>query len=110
MTGAELRRLPKYSIGIVSRMVGVHPQMLRRFEEAGLLEPAREGAEGKKKRPRLYSDEHIEILMEIIELSYEGVNIAGIRHILQLRQQIQMLQQEISEARALLQHHHLDDE
>jgi DNA-binding transcriptional MerR regulator len=85
--------LPKYTIGIVSQLLGLPPQMLRRYEEAGLLEPARQG--GKN---RLYSDQDLTILEEIAELSEQGVNAAGIRYIIQIRRHVLILQQEINEA------------
>ncbi len=84
--------LPKYTIGIVSQLLGLPPQMLRRYEEAGLLEPARQG--GKN---RLYSDQDVAILEEIAELSEQGVNAAGIRYIIQIRRHVLILQQEINE-------------
>jgi DNA-binding transcriptional MerR regulator len=84
--------LPKYTIGIVSQMVGLPPQMLRRYETAGLLEPARQT--GKN---RLYSDQDVALLHEIAELSEQGVNVVGIRYILQLRQQIHLLQLQITD-------------
>jgi DNA-binding transcriptional MerR regulator len=86
--------LPKYSIGIVSQLLGLPPQVLRRYEEAGLLEPARQA--GKN---RLYSDQDVTILEEIVELSEQGVNAAGIRYIIQIRRHVTVLQQEVKEAR-----------
>ncbi len=86
--------MPKYTIGIVSKLLGLPPQMLRRYEEAGLLEPARQT--GKN---RLYSDQDIAILEEIAELHEQGVNVVGIRYIIQIRQHVRVLQQEINEAR-----------
>src|SRR5437588_7350257 len=86
--------MPKYTIGIVSQLMGLPPQMLRRYEEAGLLEPARQT--GKN---RLYSDQDIAILEEIAELSDQGVNAVGIRYILQMRKQVRILQQEVKLAR-----------
>src|SRR5579885_625833 len=94
MTNEEAARLPKYSIGVVSKLVGLPPQMLRRYEEAGLLEPARQ--EGKN---RLYSDQDVAALEEMAALTEEGVNAAGIRYILEMRQQIRLLQQEVEAAR-----------
>jgi DNA-binding transcriptional MerR regulator len=94
MTDDEASRLPKYTIGVVSKLVGLPPQMLRRYEDAGLLEPARQ--DGKN---RLYSDQDVAALEEIATLTDEGVNAAGIRHILQMRQQIRLLQREIKTAR-----------
>ncbi|HEY7419315.1 MAG TPA: MerR family transcriptional regulator [Ktedonobacteraceae bacterium] len=88
--------MPKYSIGIVSKMIGVPPQMLRRYEEAGLLEPVR--LDGKN---RLYSDENVETLEEIVELSEQGINVVGIRYILQMRSEVVMLRREIHKVRAI---------
>ena len=86
--------MPKYTIGVVSQLLGLPPQMLRRYEEAGLLEPARQA--GKN---RLYSDQDIAILEEIVELSAQGVNAVGIRYIIQIRKHVVVLQQEVQEAR-----------
>ena len=94
MTPKEQSRMPKYSIGVVSKLLRLPPQALRRYEEAGLLEPARQ--DGKN---RLYSDQDVEILEEIAVLADEGVNAIGIRHILQMRQQIRLLQQEVEDIR-----------
>jgi DNA-binding transcriptional MerR regulator len=86
--------MPKYTIGVVSQLLGLPPQMLRRYEEAGLLEPARQS--GKN---RLYSDQDIAILEEISELSAQGINVVGIRYIVQIRRHVVVLQQEIEQAR-----------
>ena len=86
--------MPKYTIGVVSQLLGLPPQMLRRYEEAGLLEPARQG--GKN---RLYSDQDIAILEEISELSAQGINAQGIRYIIQIRKHVVVLQQEVEQAR-----------
>jgi MerR family transcriptional regulator/heat shock protein HspR len=86
--------MPKYTIGVVSQLLGLPPQMLRRYEEAGLLEPARQA--GKN---RLYSDQDIAILEEISELSAQGVNAMGIKYIIQIRRHVLVLQQEIQQTR-----------
>ncbi len=86
--------MPKYTIGVVSQLLGLPPQVLRRYEEAGLLEPARQA--GKN---RLYSDQDIAILEEIVELSAQGINAVGIRYIVQIRKHVVVLQQEVHEAR-----------
>src|SRR6266513_4233396 len=85
--------MPKYTIGVVSQLMGLPPQMLRRYEEAGLLEPARQG--GKN---RLYSDQDIAILEEISELSAQGINAVGIRYIIQIRKHVLVLQHDIQQA------------
>lgn len=96
-TGENNAGMPKYTIGVVSQLLGLPPQMLRRYEEAGLLEPARQS--GKN---RLYSDQDLAVLEEIAELYEQGVNAVGIRHIIQMRRQVVMLQQEVNEVRQTL--------
>jgi len=98
-TSGDSASMPKYTIGVVSQLLGLPPQVLRRYEEAGLLEPARQA--GKN---RLYSDQDIEVLEEIAELSGQGVNAIGIRHIIQIRRDIVVLQQEVREVREALVH------
>ena len=90
-TGENAASLPKYTIGVVSQLLGLPPQVLRRYEEAGLLEPARQS--GKN---RLYSDQDVAMLEEIAQLSEQGVNAAGIR------QEVLILQQEVKEVSATL--------
>src|SRR5437764_11856216 len=94
MTDAQHAQMPKYTIGVVSKLLRLPPQALRRYEEAGLLEPARQA--GKN---RLYSDQDIAALEEIAELSDLGVSVVGIRHILQMRKEVRILRQEIHEVR-----------
>ncbi len=91
----QQQRLPKYPIGVVSQLLGVSPQMLRRYEEAGLIEPTRQT--GKN---RLYSDQDMAVLEEIVDLADQGINATGIRYILQLRQQIHSLKQQGSASQA----------
>src|SRR5690242_2542426 len=93
-TSRNSASMPKYTIGVVSQLLGLPPQVLRRYEEAGLLEPARQA--GKN---RLYSDQDIEILEEIAELSAQGINAVGIRYIIQIRRHVLVLQQEVEQAR-----------
>lgn len=71
---------PRYVISVASKLVGVPPHTLRSYEDADLVEPAR--TEGNI---RLYSDADIEILRHVVELSEQGVNLAGIKIILQMK-------------------------
>jgi DNA-binding transcriptional MerR regulator len=93
-TDEDNASMPKYTIGVVSKLIGLPPQALRRYEETGLLEPARQS--GKN---RLYSDQDLAILREIVQLSDEGINAVGIRHIIQMRVHVRVLQREVEEAR-----------
>lgn len=72
-------RIPRYVISVASRLVGVPPHTLRSYERANLIHPAR-----TKGNVRLYSDLDIQILERIVELSRQGVNLAGIKVILEM--------------------------
>ncbi|MEJ5197542.1 MAG: MerR family transcriptional regulator [Anaerolineae bacterium] len=81
---------PRYAIGVVAEMVELHPQTLRRYEELGLLVPARKAGR------RLYSPRDVELLRYISRLSNElGLNMAGVEVILRLNQRINELQAEV---------------
>ena len=70
-----------YSIGVVSDLLGIHPQTIRYYEKEGLVRPSR--SPGKT---RLYSDEDVQRLRVVHSLAREhGVNMAGIRVVLQLK-------------------------
>jgi DNA-binding transcriptional MerR regulator len=67
-----------YSIATVSRLTGMHPQTLRKYERAGLLRPAR--LEGNQ---RIYSENDVTRLRRIQYLvDQRGLNIAGLAMIL----------------------------
>jgi MerR family transcriptional regulator/heat shock protein HspR len=82
-----------FTISIVSRMYGVHPQTLRLYERERLLIPHR--SEGNR---RLYSREDLRRLKIILSLTRElGVNLAGVEIILGMRDRMRALQQEVQE-------------
>jgi MerR family transcriptional regulator/heat shock protein HspR len=63
-----------YTIAVASRLTGMHPQTLRKYERAGLLKPSRQ--QGNQ---RLYSDADVERLRRIRYLvETRGVNVAGV--------------------------------
>jgi MerR family transcriptional regulator, heat shock protein HspR len=85
---------PRYAISVVAARVGVHVTTVRRYEEWGLVEPARSGSR------RLYSEADIERLRRIRRLVDElGVNLAGAGAILHMRQQVIALQREMQTLR-----------
>ena len=87
---------PCYAIGVVAEMVELHPQTLRRYEELGLLAPARKAGR------RLYSPRDVELLKSISRLSTElGLNMAGIEVILRLNQRISELQGEVEALKSM---------
>jgi MerR family transcriptional regulator/heat shock protein HspR len=73
----EGRTLGKYPISVASKLTGVPEHKLRAFESAELIGPSR--TEGGT---RLYSDEELERIRRIAELSDKGINYAGVREIL----------------------------
>lgn len=84
-------RMGAYMIGVVSARYGVHPQTLRLYEREGLLCPSR--TEGKT---RLYSDEDLERLEFILNLTRDlGVNLAGVEVVLNLRDRLNRLQEDL---------------
>jgi MerR family transcriptional regulator/heat shock protein HspR len=94
-----------YIISVAARLAEVHPQTLRLYERKGLLQPER-----TPKNRRRYSDEDIERLRRIQELTQnEGLNLSGVRKVLEmeseitaLRERMALMEQEVAEARRSL--------
>jgi MerR family transcriptional regulator, heat shock protein HspR len=87
----SLRRRPVYMIGIASELIGVHPQTLRMYEQKGLLRPRK-----SIKNTRLYSQEDVEFGRYIQRLTQElGMNLAGVKKVIDLERQVAKLEAEI---------------
>jgi MerR family transcriptional regulator/heat shock protein HspR len=94
---------PRYVISVAARMVGVHTYTLRYYEKIGIVEPAR-----SRGNIRLYSESDIAQLKRVKTLIDDlGVNLAGVEVIMQmvqrmleLRGQVQELEEELERARA----------
>jgi MerR family transcriptional regulator, heat shock protein HspR len=90
---------PMYVISVAARMIGVHPQTLRHYENIGLVIPER--SEGNI---RLYSPADIDRLRQISRLTDElGVNLAGVQIILDMRERLEHLQLEMEATQAELE-------
>ncbi|HOU22749.1 MAG: putative heat shock protein HspR [Chloroflexi bacterium ADurb.Bin180] len=88
---------PWFSIGVVARMVNLHPQTLRLYERVGLIAPARSPG-----NVRLYSESDVERLHKICRLTDElGVNLAAVEVIMRLTDTIEQLQREIETMKAM---------
>ena len=72
-----------YVMSVAADLAGLHPQTLRLYERRGLVEPAR--TEGGNRR---YSDADLDQLRRITELTDSGVNIEGVRRILELEAEV----------------------
>ena len=91
MSADKRARRGKYMISAVAELYDIHPQTLRMYERQGLLRPNR--SEGNT---RLYSTTDLERLELILTLTRElGVNLAGVEVILNMRQNMSRLQQEV---------------
>ncbi|MDJ0663374.1 MAG: helix-turn-helix transcriptional regulator [Acidimicrobiia bacterium] len=86
-----------YIISVAAELAGVHPQTLRIYERKGLIEPFR--TPGGTRR---YSDEDLERLGLIQELTADGVNLEGVRRILELQADNNRLRGQVDRLRRLL--------
>ena len=92
---AERHDRAVYVISVAAELAGVHPQTLRIYERKGLLEPAR--TQGGSRR---YSEVDIELLRRIQSLTEQGLNLAGVRRVLELENEIARLNDQLEDARA----------
>lgn len=86
-----------YIISVAAELAGVHPQTLRIYERKGLLRPRRTSG-----NTRRYSARDIERLRMIQGLTQEGVNLAGVKRIMQMQRELERLQQKVAELEAEL--------
>jgi len=87
------RNKAAYMISAVAEQYNLHPQTLRMYEREGLLKPSRSDG-----NTRLYTDEDIERLEVILQLTRElGVNLAGVEIILNMREKMEEMQRQIEQ-------------
>jgi MerR family transcriptional regulator, heat shock protein HspR len=79
-----------YVISVAAELAGVHPQTLRIYERKGLVDPARTAGGSRR-----YSDDDIEALRRIQELTNEGLNLAGVQRVLELEAEVMRLRREL---------------
>jgi MerR family transcriptional regulator, heat shock protein HspR len=84
-----------FSISVAAELTGLHPQTLRIYEREGLLDPAR--SPGGTRR---YSTEDIGRLQQIMALTADGLNLAGVRRVLELQEETRQLHAEIARLKA----------
>ncbi|HEY0735142.1 MAG TPA: MerR family transcriptional regulator [Herpetosiphonaceae bacterium] len=88
---------PKYTIRVVAQMVGLHEQSLRMYERKGLIQPQRSDG-----NIRLFSDADVERVRSIKRLVDDlGVNLAGAEVILHMREQMDLMRQELEQLQRL---------
>ena len=84
-----------YVISVAAELAGMHPQTLRIYERRGLVRPAR--TQGGNRR---YSDADLEVLHRIAGLAEAGMNLEGIRRVMELEAEVERLRAALIEARA----------
>ena len=87
--------LPVYVISVAAQLSGMHPQTLRAYDRLGLVSPGRSAGRGRR-----YSMRDILALREIQRLSKEGVNLSGIKLILDQHRELDQGRRLIAELHA----------
>jgi MerR family transcriptional regulator/heat shock protein HspR len=89
---------PVFVISVAAQLAGMHPQTLRQYDRLGLVNPGRTPGGGRR-----YSARDVALLREVQRLSQEeGVNLAGIKRIIELESQVDALRSRIAELQAEL--------
>ncbi|MEU1985086.1 helix-turn-helix transcriptional regulator [Nocardia sp. NPDC019395] len=88
-----------FVISVAAQLAGMHAQTLRTYDRLGLVTPQRTSGGGRR-----YSERDVELLREVQRLSQdEGVNLAGIKRIIELTNQVTELHQRVMELTAELE-------
>jgi MerR family transcriptional regulator/heat shock protein HspR len=80
-----------YVISVAAELAGVHPQTLRVYERRGLVDPSRTGGGNRR-----YSQDDIERLRHIQDLTSAGLNLEGVRRVLELEAEVEELRAELA--------------
>lgn len=87
------RETQTFLISVAAELAGMHAQTLRTYDRLGLVSPERSAGGGRR-----YSERDVDLLREIQRLSQdEGVNLAGIKRIIELTNQVEALQARVAE-------------
>ena len=88
-----------FLISVAAELAGMHAQTLRTYDRLGLVSPQRSSGGGRR-----YSQHDVDLLREVQRLSQdEGVNLAGIKRIIELTNQVEALQSRLAELAEELQ-------
>jgi MerR family transcriptional regulator/heat shock protein HspR len=91
---AETSARAVYVISVAAELAGVHPQTLRIYERKGLVDPARTGGGSRR-----YSERDIARLRRIQDLTNAGLNLEGVRRVIELEDEVNRLRRELARAR-----------
>jgi MerR family transcriptional regulator, glutamine synthetase repressor len=88
------RNMPLFPIGIVTKLTELSPRQIRYYEQQGLIHPAR-----TKGNQRLFSFNDVDRLLQIKSLLEKGINIAGVKEVLDKERQVLEARKEAEKAR-----------
>lgn len=88
---------PLFAIAAAAELAGMHPQTLRQYDRMGLVSPQRTAGQSRR-----YSMRDVVQLREIARMSAEGLNLEGVRRILELENQVSSLSARVRELEAAL--------
>jgi len=91
--GDRARDHAVFVISVAAELAGVHPQTLRIYERKGLVDPARTGGGSRR-----YSEVDLDRLRRIQDLTNEGLNLAGVKRVLELEAELAEAQARLVEA------------
>ena len=80
-----------YVISVAANLAGLHPQTLRQYDRMGLVQPSRAGG-----KYRLYSMRDVRKLRAVQDLASEGLNLVGIKRVLELEDEVAALRARLS--------------
>lgn len=88
---------PLFAIAVAAELAGMHPQTLRQYDRLGLVSPTRTAGQNRR-----YSMRDVVQLREIARLGAEGLNLEGIRRILELENENRALRERVRELETAL--------
>lgn len=94
-TSSTDRTTAVYVISVAAELCGMHPQTLRIYERKGLVQPARTSGGSRR-----YSDADVALLRRVSELTSEGMNLVGVKRILDLERRVAELERTLDRVRA----------
>lgn len=87
-----------FVISVAAELAGMHPQTLRIYERKGLIEPFRTSG-----GTRRYSQEDIDRLNQIQELTEQGLNLEGVKQVIEYQDQIAKLERRVASLESKLE-------
>ncbi len=99
VTRQEATERAVYVISVAAKLTGVHPQTLRIYEQKGLIAPLRTSG-----NTRRYSDDDIQRLRAIQRLTEGGLNLAGVKRVMELEAELDRLRLRLQDLQEQLEH------